>query len=172
MWATVPVAPDAIGLPGDEYVGLKSAPPVEEFASRLRAFVRVGKAFRIIPVLMTQPFARPRDNPTADLAAAIQDTFNDTIRKVGLEEDVLVIDLVRHFTEDVPGWDEPMAYFYDRIHANDRGSKEEAAYIAQRLAETILAPKLASKQSRPAAESHPESDGKRATGPEATSVEH
>ncbi len=145
---------------GDDYVRSTAPPRVEEFASRLRAFVRVSKAFGIVPVLMTQPFAKPRNNQTAELAANAQDTFNDVTRKVGFEEDVLVIDLVRHFVEDVPGWNEPMAYFYDRVHPNDRGSQEEGSFIARRLAETILAPKLAAKQSRPPTESRPETDRK------------
>ncbi len=161
MRASVQVAPDTIEQAGDEYVSSKTTPPVEEFASRLRAFVRVSKAFGITPVLMTQPFAKPRNNPAAASAADAQDIFNDAVRKVGLEEDALVIDLARHFLKDVPGWDEPMAYFYDRIHPNDRGSQEEGSYIAQRLAETVLASKLSSKQSRPLTETGPESDGKR-----------
>jgi lysophospholipase L1-like esterase len=139
---------DEIELAGDFYARSKTALPVGEFASRLRAFVRVSKAFGITPGLMTQPFAKPRDNPTAEVAADAQDTFNEAIRQVGVEEDVLLIDLARHFSTDVPGWDEPMVYFYDRIHVTDRGSQEEASYIAHRLAETILAPRLASKQSR------------------------
>jgi len=146
--ATLRRGPPAIQPVGDALPRKTGKPvPVEEFAKRLRAFIRVSKAFGITPVLMTQPFANMRNNVTPDWAdAAQQHVFNDATRKVGLEEDVVVIDLARHFVESVPDRDKPMAYFYDGIHVTDRGSQEEAAYIAQRLAETILAPTLAAKQ--------------------------
>jgi hypothetical protein len=147
VWGTIRVAPRSIQQVADPDVRERKVLPVEEFARRLRAFVRVSRAFGITPVLMTQPFANGRNNLTPDWADAdAQDIFNDVTRKVGVEEDVVVIDLVRHFIEDVPGWDKPMVYFYDGLHANDRGSQEEASYIVQRLADTILAPMLASKQ--------------------------
>jgi hypothetical protein len=147
--ATVKIAPIRIVPVSDQEHVAERPPrnfPVGEFETRLRAFVRVSRAFGITPVLMTQPLSGIRNNLTPDWArVGEQEIFNDATRRVGREEDVLVIDLVRHFVEDVPNWKEPMAYFFDGIHVTDRGSKEEASYISRRLAETILAPKIASK---------------------------
>jgi len=172
--ATIQLAPANIVPAGNAFAPRIQKPvPVEEFAKRLRVFVRASKAFGITPVLMTQPFANMRNNLTPDWVDATQQyVFNGATRTVGREEDVVVIDLARHFLESVPDRDAPMAYFYDGIHVTDRGSQEEASYIVQRLAETILAPKLASKQSRPAAESRSGSDDKQATGHEPTLVKH
>ena len=145
--ATIQLAPANIVPAGNAFIPLIQKPvPVEEFAKRLRAFVRASKAFGITPVLMTQPLANLRNNLTPDWVDATQQyVFNDATRQVGREEDVLVIDLARHVIESVPDRETPLAYFVDGIHVTDRGSKDEAAYIAQRLSETILAPKLASK---------------------------
>ncbi len=162
--ATVQIAPARIVPLSDQEDPAERPPknlPVGDFETRLRAFVRVSRAFGITPVLMTQPLSGGRNNLTPDWAhAPEQNVFNDATRRVGREEDVLVIDLVRHFIEDVPDWNKPMAYFFDGVHVTDRGSREEASYISQRLAETILAPKIASKQR--------EGEGK--AGPKATAT--
>jgi lysophospholipase L1-like esterase len=150
LWATIRVAPEEIQKAVESVPRKKDVLPVEEFERRLRAFVRASRAFGITPVLMTQPYTNVRNNVTPDWADdKYQDIFNETTRKVGGGEDVFVIDLARHFKEDVPGWNKPMVYFYDGIHVTDRGSQEEASYIAQRLSDTILSPKLTSARSAP-----------------------
>lgn len=50
-----------------------------------------------------------------------------------------VIDLVRHLTESVAGWNEHMKIFYDGMHVTDRGSVVYAEYIAERLRAEVLA---------------------------------
>jgi hypothetical protein len=66
-----------------------------------------------------------------------QDQFNATVREVGRAEGVLVIDLVAHLHQDVPGWNTPNEIFYDAIHVTDRGSRVYAEYIAQQLGPLI-----------------------------------
>jgi hypothetical protein len=66
-----------------------------------------------------------------------QEVFNYIVRKVGVEEDTVVIDLVRHLIEDIPDWNQPMKIFYDGVHVNDRGSEVYAGYIAERLYEVL-----------------------------------
>ena len=108
--------------------------PTAPFEDRLRAFVRLARSFDVEPVLMTQPLASSRNALTpawADLGN--QDRFNHVIREVARTEDALLIDLVRHLQEEVPGWDEPMKLFYDGMHVNDDGSRVYAAHIADQL---------------------------------------
>jgi lysophospholipase L1-like esterase len=109
------------------------------FEQRLRAFVGICRAFGIVPVLMTQPITDARNGLTPDWSNPhSQDVFNAAIRKVGAEERVHVIDLVRHLVEEVPGWNAPMRYFYDGLHVNDEGSRLYAKFIAAELQRDVL----------------------------------
>ncbi len=111
-----------------------------EFGARLRAYVSLARSFGIEPVLMTQPLASVRTPLTPDWADPInQEIFNDEIRRVAEEEDVVLIDLVRHLFDRVEGWDQPMKVFYDGIHVTNFGSQVYAEHIAERLGETVLA---------------------------------
>jgi lysophospholipase L1-like esterase len=111
----------------------------EEYRARLRAFVAICRAFGIEPVLMTEPLATFQTELTPRWAdAGAQSVFNDFIRQIGLDEGVLVIDLVRFLEEDVPEWNEPMKLFYDGMHVNDLGSQSYAEHIAARLAAEVL----------------------------------
>lgn len=117
--------------------------PTEKYVARLKTFVGVCRAFGITPVLMTQPVINVRTPLTPDWTdPRNQEIFNHLIREVGAEEDVLVIDLVRFFFEEVDGWREPMVVFYDGVHFTDRGSDLAARYIADRLYEVALPPVL------------------------------
>ncbi|HKC51787.1 MAG TPA: SGNH/GDSL hydrolase family protein, partial [Myxococcota bacterium] len=119
-------------------VELPAAPP-EEYVKRLRAFVGLCRAFGIEPVLMTQPSVATRTPLTPRwVTAANQALFNDEMRRVAKESDVVLIDLARHLAEDVPGWEEPMKIFYDGLHVTADGSRVYAEYITQRLLETAL----------------------------------
>jgi lysophospholipase L1-like esterase len=144
-WATsVRLSPNAnplryeereeVQLPRDEY---------GQYEKRLRASIRISRAFSIEPVLMTQPLANIRNALTPDWAdPRNQEVLNHIIRKVGVEEGAVVIDLVRHLIEDVEGWDQPMKIFYDGVHVNDRGSEVYAEYIAERLYAEVLARRI------------------------------
>jgi lysophospholipase L1-like esterase len=140
------VVPDAnpSHLEGREKVKL----PRDEYTKRVRAFVRLSRSFDIEPVLMTQPLANIRTALTPDWAdPRNQEIFNDIVRTVGTEENVLVIDLVHHLIKHVDRWNEHMNIFYDGMHVTDRGSQIYAEYIAERLQAEALPHRLRSRQS-------------------------
>ncbi len=112
------------------------------FARNLRTFVCICRTQGIVPVLMTQA-NRIKAHPDPVVAAylgrfgqdtglsyaafkELYDAFNDTIRRVGAEDGVLVIDLAREIPPE-------KAYLYDLVHFNDTGSRMAAQLIAARL---------------------------------------
>jgi lysophospholipase L1-like esterase len=109
--------------------------PVEKFAQRLRAFVRISRAFNIIPVLMTQPSDSFRNELTPNwVSQSDQAQFNQVTRDVAAQEKAELIDLVGFLQEEESregGFKKPV--FYDGIHVTDFGSMLEAGYIAERL---------------------------------------
>jgi len=127
------------------------------FQRRLRAFVRVGHALGVQPVIMTQPLSNHFTSLAPDWTDhSVQFRFNELIRKVGREEDVIVIDLVRHLETNVPRWDEHMKLFYDGMHVNDNGSRIYGEHIAERLLPVVLAmSNHHSTESLPSGESDP-----------------
>jgi lysophospholipase L1-like esterase len=117
--------------------------PRDEYERRLRAFVRISRAFGIEPVLMTQPLANIRNAFTPNwVDPRNQEVFNHIIRTVGAEEGAVVIDLVRYLFENVPDRNQPMKVFYDGMHVTDDGSEIYAEYIAEHLYDEVLAPRL------------------------------
>jgi lysophospholipase L1-like esterase len=129
--------------------------PRDEYETRLRAFVRLSRAFGIEPVLMTQPLANIRNALTPDwVDPRNQDVFNHLIRTVGAEEGAVVIDLVRHLVENIEGWDQHMNIFYDGVHVTDRGSEVYAEYIAKRLYDEGLARRFNRAARKPTPETH------------------
>lgn len=116
---------------------------VEEYENRVRAFVRISRAFGIQPVLMTQPAANYRNALTPDWGELKnQEVFNNIVRKVGVEEDAVVIDLVRYLIENIEAWDQPMKIFYDGVHVNDHGSEVYAEHIAKYLYDEMFVRRL------------------------------
>jgi lysophospholipase L1-like esterase len=112
--------------------------PTREFERRLRAFVGICRAFDVVPVLMTQPFAATRTAFTPEWTDATdQERFNEAIRKVAREERVELIDLVRHLERDVPGWDRPMHVFYDGLHVTAEGARIYAEHVTERLRASV-----------------------------------
>lgn len=109
--------------------------PAHLYEQRLRVFVGVARGLGITPVLMTEPLSASQNELTPDWTnKGAQDVFNDIVRRVGKEEHVLVIDLVRYLRENVTNWDQPMNVFYDGIHVTDYGSKAYARHIVESLA--------------------------------------
>jgi lysophospholipase L1-like esterase len=121
---------------------------VHEFAMNLQTLVGICQAHEIVPVLMTQE-NRITDHPDPVVAAYITrdsrssgisyiefkqlyDAFNDTIRQVGQQDHLLVIDLARQVPPD-------KKYLYDLVHLNDAGSQLAARLIAARL-KGVIAP--------------------------------
>jgi len=133
----------------DEFAGARGKKPavdqarlVQEFARSLRTLVCICKAHEIVPVLMTQA-NRITAHPDPVVAAYIgryghdtgisyaefkklYDAFNDAIRAVGRENQVMVIDLAREVPPD-------KKYLYDLVHFNDAGCQLAARIIAARL---------------------------------------
>ncbi|HEU4365362.1 MAG TPA: SGNH/GDSL hydrolase family protein [Candidatus Krumholzibacteria bacterium] len=122
----------------------QSEPPADSatvrmYRQRLTAFVRMCRAFDIVPVLTTEPYSRHRTTLTPGwLEETSQDQFNDVIREVGGTEGALVVDLETFLHEQVPDWDEPNKIFYDAIHVTEEGSRVYARHIVERLRPVIL----------------------------------
>jgi hypothetical protein len=143
------------GQEEDEFAGARGktlaidqAQMGRDFAANLRTLVCTCKAWGIVPVLMTQA-NRITDHPDPVVAAyigrdgrgtglsypqfkKIYDAFNDTIREVGRQNQVMVIDLAREVPAD-------KKYLYDLVHFNDAGSQLAAQIIAARL-KGVMAP--------------------------------
>ena len=118
-----------------------------EFRRNLRMFIGICRARDIAPVLMTQA-NRLTDEPDEVVRQHLRkiekgfgigyadyrrlwDMYNDAIRDVGREEDVLVVDLEREVPKDE-------RYMYDLCHYHTTGSEYAAAIIADRLRELRL----------------------------------
>jgi lysophospholipase L1-like esterase len=112
---------------------------IKGFEARLKAFIGVAKAFKIHPVLMTQPLAESSNALTPDWASnSDQDKMNEAIKIVSIEEKVDLIDLAGYLKSNIPEYrSNPQSIFYDGMHVNDQGSKIYAEYIASKLDEII-----------------------------------
>jgi lysophospholipase L1-like esterase len=114
----------------------------KSFADNLRMFISLCRIKNITPVLMTQ-HNRLKENPDenirnmlrkleTDFGIAYEDyrdiytAFNETIRRVGEETGVPVIDLAATVPQE-------KEYMYDGIHLNDNGSRFVAGVIAGEL---------------------------------------
>jgi len=118
----------------------------KSFADNLRMFISLCRVKNITPVLMTQP-NRLKENPDETIRNILRkletdfgisyeeyrhiyNAFNETIRRVGEESGVLVIDLAGKVPQE-------KEYMYDGIHLNDNGSRFVAGIIAGELAAVI-----------------------------------
>ncbi|MDN3513883.1 MAG: SGNH/GDSL hydrolase family protein [Candidatus Brocadia sp.] len=119
---------------------------LNEFKNNLRIFISISRIRGITPVLMTQT-SRMKDNPdkliekrvshfekdyqfTYKEYREVYDLFNQAIREVCKENNVLVIDLAN----EVPPERE---YMYDINHFNDNGSIFVASIISKHLIRLI-----------------------------------
>lgn len=113
-----------------------------EFAANLRVLVGTCRARGITPVLMTMA-SRLAEHPDeevrrgmgnlpgellGDYAAmrGLFERFNETVRRVGAEEGVAVIDLARAIPQE-------RRFVYDVVHLTDEGSERAAGLIADAL---------------------------------------
>jgi lysophospholipase L1-like esterase len=119
---------------------------VREFSLNLKTFINICRARSIIPVLMTQPsrFTDQPDPPIKKIMYQLEisqgitygefksafDRLNRTIREVGANNQVLVIDLAG----EIPPVRDNIC---DVTHFNDRGSRLVAARITARLTPVI-----------------------------------
>jgi lysophospholipase L1-like esterase len=144
---------------GDEFKDLRGqkitidqALLVREFSLNLQTFINICRARNITPVLMTMPsrLTDPPDPLIKKLTHRVEvnegisyaafrrafDRLNQTIREVGAQNGVLVIDLA----QEIPPVKE---YICDVVHLNDQGSRLVASRIAARL--TPIIPSLIKK---------------------------
>ena len=98
------------------------------FKQRLVIFVNIAKSLGIEPILMTQPMASSIRTEITPQWVNMTDQveLNMIIRKVGFEENVLVIDLSSDMNLIDNYKKSPKDYHYDGIHVTDKGSLEYA----------------------------------------------
>jgi lysophospholipase L1-like esterase len=123
-------------------LSIDAAAIINEFKMNQQTFVAICRARKITPVLMTQ-FNRLRADPDSKVLKAMRGfqsdsripvnefidlyaKFNETIREVGKENGVLVIDLANLIPQDPE-------YIYDLVHLNTRGSRLAAQEVSERL---------------------------------------
>jgi Tol biopolymer transport system component len=98
---------------------------IKNYRENLKIFIGIVKSQGKIPVLMTQPLGKSSQG---------QALFNETIRKVSLENSVFLIDLDR--SSDSLKNKEKL-FFGDGVHFNDQGSKWASDYIASSFTQII-----------------------------------
>lgn len=94
---------------------------VKKYRENLKIFIGIVKSQGKIPILMTQPLGKISQG---------QALFNDSIRKIALENNVNLIDLDKS-SNDLK--DKQKLFFADGVHFNDHGSKWASDYIASRF---------------------------------------
>jgi len=128
----VPDEPEEIAPTNDVDESLVSNEP--QFEQRLRVFIRTCRAMDIKPVIMTQPIRNQFNELTPNwVNATAQKRFNETIRRVALEEQAYLIDLVEYIDGEFPIPEKQAELFYDGLHVNDFGSLAYAEHIAETL---------------------------------------
>jgi len=115
---------------------------VEDFKSNLQLFIDICRNYNIEPVLMTQQnrFGGKLDKVVKarlerfsklfglrnEKYIDLYDSFNEAIRIVGRENNILLIDLDKKIPKD-------KKYMYDYVHFNDFGSEFAAGIISDEL---------------------------------------
>lgn len=108
------------------------------FAGRLKALVEISRTHGIVPVFVTQPilYGNQIDAPTGTdlrrvkitndmngkLAWEVLELYNDTTRRVGRENNLLVIDLARKMPKN-------SVYYYNFMHYTNQGAAKVADII-------------------------------------------
>lgn len=117
------------------------------FEQRLRGFVQLARSFGIQPILMTQPISSHFTELTPSwVDQDMQLRFNETVRRVGADVEVPVIDLVDHLEQHVPNWDRHLHLFYDGIHVTDEGSRVYGEHIAEVLCRRMESASLLTRE--------------------------
>lgn len=148
-----PMADDEFGAIRGRQVATDSAAVIAQYRSSLRTFVVTARAWGVEPVLMTQAsrmhadgdvaiaeaFARSDSPVPYEVYRTLHRRFNDEMRDVAAELRVPLIELDRTMPTD-------STTMYDAVHFTERGSRDVAALIAERLvALAAAAPGLPAK---------------------------
>jgi hypothetical protein len=89
------------------------------YEKNIEAFISLVKSQDSIPILMTQPL---------EYESVSHRAFNETVKKIGYENNILVIDLEKELKKN-NSW----AFLSDGIHLNDAGSKAVGTIITNEL---------------------------------------
>lgn len=129
------------------------------YRRRVQELVRACRSHGIEPVLMTQPalYGETRDDVTGvslrwievdrrqrihgGLAWRVLEEYNDVVRAVGREQDVLVIDLARRLPKS-------SRLYYDFVHVANEGAHQVSAIAAAELC-PLLARRFPDHAARP-----------------------
>ena len=114
-----------------------------QYKNTILTFIKTARQWGIQPIIMTQfnridqsdLFVRSLYNKVEnatpyDSFASEYKNFNETIRKIARQENVLLIDL----DKEIPHTNQ---YIYDSVHLNDYGSIEAAEIIAKTLSSNL-----------------------------------
>ena len=104
----------------------------QDFSSSLVSFVKLSRSWNIEPILMTQfnnypdkKLISPGSIISPEQLYNIYKHTNEIVRKIALDNDVLLIDLDKKISDQ--------SFFYDYIHLNSSGSVAVANEIARTL---------------------------------------
>jgi GDSL-like Lipase/Acylhydrolase family len=131
--------------PKDEFAKTRGRPVnfdkqemLAQFEMNLQSFIYLCEARKIVPVLMTMS-SRFKEKPDKIISDAIKDvgvgypqfkdlfdSFNESIRKKALENNILLIDLDKAIPQE-------KEFLYDIVHHNDNGSIKTAQIISEQL---------------------------------------
>ena len=133
----------------EQYVARSTEPYIQSYESRLKRLIDISREAGSEPVLITQPLlvGPAIDDITKVDLAAIQvdatrngemwwetiEVYNDATRKVGRENNVLVIDLARQMPKS-------SRYYWDYLHYTNEGAQVGADIVYR-----SLCPMLANK---------------------------
>lgn len=107
-----------------EYADPSLDKSLAHFRVSLRSFVAVARAMDKTPVLMTQAIGR--ESP-------LQSQFNQVIREISYETNVLLIDIDSHIRSSTHG-----LFLSDDIHLNNEGSRVISKIISSAIAKHIF----------------------------------
>lgn len=114
----------------------------KNYSLRLEKLIKLSRENNILPVLITQPalYGDVVDDVTKVNLGAIMiekgkngkiaweslELYNKVVREVGLEQNVMVVDLANEMPKS-------SKYFYDYIHFNNEGSEKVAEIVSRNL---------------------------------------
>lgn len=122
---------------GEASVAVDTSP----YEARLRAWVGMCRAFGIVPVLMTEPYAAAVKNELTPRWAESSSSalFNEVVRRVARDEKVVLVDLVSDLAKAMAAEGKgPAAVFYDGCHVHDQGSEMYGRLVAQTMRREVL----------------------------------
>jgi hypothetical protein len=154
LWKSPSKANDEFAASRGRKIVVDKSGMMEQFEMSLQSFISLCKARNIVPVLMTMS-SRFKENPDQIVVESVKDvgldykqfkelfdTFNDSIRKKGRENNILIIDLAGEIPQE-------KEFLYDIVHHNDNGSIKSAQIITERLAPLVHQIQAGPKRSAP-----------------------